>query len=135
MSTPFSLTLRSLAADNFRSRLVGLLLAALVIGCWAAWAVLARVPVYAVTQEARLEAGPDVYYIESPINGRVVALHVAVGQEVKTGDLLFELDSEDQQLDLREEQTRRSIVAPQISVIERQILDEGEALESEKQAA
>ena len=135
MSTPFSRTLRSLAADNFRSRLAGLGLAALVVGGWAAWAVLARVPVYAVTEEARLEAGPEVHYIESPVNGRVVALHVAVGQEVKAGDLLFELDSEGQRLDLHEEQTRRSAVAPQISVIERQILDEQEALESEKQAA
>lgn len=135
MSVPFSRTLRSLAADNFRSRMLGLLLAALVIGGWIAWAIVARVPVYAVTEEARLEAGPDVYYIESPINGRVVSLHVAVGQEVKKGDLLFELDSEDQQLDLREEETKQRTVAPQISVIERQILDEEEALENEKQAA
>ena len=135
MSIPFSRTLRSLDADNFRSRLMGLLLAALVIGCWAAWAVLARVPVYAVTEEARLEAGPEVYYIESPVNGRVVALHVHVGQEVKAGDLLFELDAEDERLDLRAEETRQSAAAPQISVTERQILDEGEALESEKQAA
>lgn len=135
MSTPFPRTLRSLSADNFRSRLAGLLLAALVVGGWAAWAVLARVPVYAVTEEARLEAGPEVHYIESPVDGRVVALHVAVGQEVKAGDLLFELDSADQRLDLHEEQTRRGAVAPQISVIERQILDEQEALESERQAA
>ncbi|HWS99781.1 MAG TPA: HlyD family efflux transporter periplasmic adaptor subunit [Pyrinomonadaceae bacterium] len=135
MSTPFSRTLRSLAADNFRSRLAGLLVAALVVGAWAAWAVLARVPVYAVTEEARLEAGPEVHYIESPVNGRVVALHVAVGQEIKAGHLLFELDSEDQRLDLHEERTRQSVAAPQISVIERQILDEQEALESERQAA
>lgn len=115
--------------------MLGLLLAALVIGCWTAWAILARVPVYVVTEEARLEASLEVSYIESSINGRIVALHVAVGQEVKTGDPLFELDSEDQQLDLREEQTKRQIVAPQISVMERQILDEAEALENEKQAA
>lgn len=135
MSIPFSRTLRSLAADNFKIWMLGLLSAALMIGGWIAWAIVARVPIYAVTEQARLEAGPDVYYIESPIAGRVVAVHVEVGKEVKTGEVLFELDAVDQQLDLREEQTRRSIVAPQISVTERQIEDEEAALGNEKQAA
>lgn len=135
MSIPFSRTLRSLATDSFRSRTLALSLAALMIGGWIAWALLARVPVYAASAQARLEASPDVYYIESPINGRVVAVHVEVGQEVKTGDALFDLDAQDEQLNLREEQTRQSTVAPQISVIERQIEDEERSIENEREAA
>jgi multidrug resistance efflux pump len=135
MSIPFSRTLRSLVTDSFKSWTLALSLAALMIGSWIAWALLARVPVYAATEQARLEASPDVYYIESPINGRVVAVHVEVGREVKTGDALFDLDAQDEQLNLREEQTRQSTVAPQISVTERQIEDEERSIENQREAA
>ncbi len=135
MAIPFSRTLRSLAADNFKFWIMGLLLGALMLGGWIAWAMLARVPVYAMTEQARLEAGPDVYYIESPISGRVVAVYAKVGKEVTTGEVLFELDAEDKQLDLREEETRQSAAAPQIEVTHRQIADEEAAIENERRAA
>lgn len=135
MSMPFSRTLRSLAADSSSSSIIGLSLASIIISIWIAWLFLARLPVYASTEDARLEAGPEVSLIESPIDGRIVAVNIEVGKEVKAGDVLFELDASAKELDLKEEQTRQSSVAPQIEVLSREIQREEEAINSEKQAA
>ncbi|HEY0004108.1 MAG TPA: HlyD family efflux transporter periplasmic adaptor subunit [Pyrinomonadaceae bacterium] len=132
---PFSRTLRSLAADSSTSSVIGLSLASIIISIWIAWLFLARIPVYAATEDARLEAGPELSLIESPINGRIVAVNIELGKEVKAGDVLFELDASGTELAQKEEQTRATAVAPQIEVLRREIEREEEAIASDKQAA
>lgn len=52
--------MRSLAADDGRSSTAGVLGAAALLGLWAAWLTLARVPVYEQSASARVEVGRAV---------------------------------------------------------------------------
>lgn len=114
MSTPFSRTTRSLNADSFKRSRLGIIMVLLVLGGWTAWLLTARVALYEVTDSARLEVGSAVHPIESPVSGRVVATHLAMGKEVRAGDVLIELDSDTQRLQLAEEQARVASLSAQL---------------------
>lgn len=102
----FSRYMRSLGADNQRRTLLGLVVAFAVLGAWGAWLFLARVTLYEVTTEARLEDEQAGYTVEAATAGRVVNTRLALGREVKAGDVLAELDTDEQQHRLEEEQAR-----------------------------
>jgi multidrug resistance efflux pump len=135
MAIPFSRTLRSFGADNFRFGTLGSLAAILIIIAWFAWLGYARVPLQVVSKNARLETDNDLYSIASPISGRVVAVHIDVGRDVKEGDVLFELDAESTQLDLAQEATRQAAGVAEIDARLVEIKNEQEALDNERRAA
>ncbi|HJW84808.1 MAG TPA: HlyD family secretion protein, partial [Anaerolineae bacterium] len=56
MAATFSRSMRALAADNFRTQLLGLLFAAILFAMWAVWFFFAQVGVYEVSQAARLHS-------------------------------------------------------------------------------
>ncbi|HEX7317126.1 MAG TPA: HlyD family efflux transporter periplasmic adaptor subunit [Pyrinomonadaceae bacterium] len=130
----FSRYMRSLGADNQRRTLLGLLVAFVVLGAWGAWLFLARVTLYEVTSEARLEAEQAGYTVEAAAAGRVVNTRLTLGQEVKAGDVLAELDTDEQQHRLEEERTRLAGVAPQIDALAREVASEQQAVEDSRQA-
>jgi multidrug resistance efflux pump len=106
MSSPFSRTTRSLDADSYRRSSLGLIIVIIVLAAWTAWLLFARVSLYEVADTARLEVVGAVHPVQSPSAGRVVATHLAIGKQVKAGDILIELDSNAERLQLNEEQTR-----------------------------
>jgi len=134
MAIPFSRTLRSLGADNFRLGLFSALVALLIIGGWVVWLCYAQIPIYAVSSSARLETANELYYVASPISGRVVAVQMSLGKELKEGDVLFELDAEESQLNLAQEQTRQAAGVSQIDALLSEVRNEDEALANERQA-
>jgi membrane fusion protein (multidrug efflux system) len=117
MATPFSRTTRSLNADSFRRSRLAILIVMLVLGGWVSWLLVARVTLYEVTDAARLEVDSAVQPIESPVSGRVVRTHLTMGNEVKPGDLLVELDSGAERLRLVEEQARLASLAAQLAAM------------------
>jgi multidrug resistance efflux pump len=125
---------RTLAADNFTRSLVKLLPALLLLGAWLAWLFLARVPVYELSDAARLEASQAGYTVEASVAGRVVKADLSVGKEVKTGDVLAELDTSAERLQLDEEQTRLSSLAPQIQSLSSEIAAQEQAINDERKA-
>ena len=82
MATAFSRTLRSLEADRFRRTAVVLLAVAALLAMWGFWAIRARIGVYEVTENARLEIDNAVYPLQAPIGGRVTSVSLVIGQEV-----------------------------------------------------
>jgi multidrug resistance efflux pump len=120
----FSRYMRSLGADGQRRTLLGLVVAFAVLGAWGAWLFLARVTLYEVTAEARLEAEQAGYTVEAAAAGRVVNTRLALGREVKAGDVLAELDTDEQQHRLEEERARLSTVAPQIEALAHEVAAE-----------
>ena len=117
MSTVFSRATQGLAADRGRGSRWGVLLAAALLGVWGAWFCLARLTVYAVTDTARLEVERAVYPIETPVDGRVVATHLALGREVQGGEVLVELEAEPQRLQREEERTRLAALTHQLEAL------------------
>lgn len=130
----FTRFMRSLGADNDRRSMLGLLLALALIAAWSIWLFRARVTVYEVTTEARLEAEQAGYTIESNVAGRLVTTRLALGQQVKAGDVLAELDTDEQQHKLDEENARLSSITPQVEALANQVAAEQQAIEDARQA-
>lgn len=135
MSTPFSRSMRSLAADGFHRSMVGLLIAAALLISWVVWFCLGRVTLYEVTATARLEVERAIYPVEAPVAGRIVVTRLALGREVQTGDVLVELETNEQRLQLAEERVRLSTLTAQIDRLREEIMAEEEAQRQERQAA
>jgi multidrug efflux pump subunit AcrA (membrane-fusion protein) len=106
MPTTFSRTLRSLEADDPRRRSIALLVGTLAIS-WAAWFLLARVPVYEVAETARLEVKAAAHPIATQVDGRVLTTNLAIGREVVAGEVLVILDSEQERLAIHERRAHR----------------------------
>jgi membrane fusion protein (multidrug efflux system) len=93
MATPFTRTVRSLATDGSRAVVIVIAAAALVFAAWGAWFVRARVALYELSSQARIERAPGPLSVDAPRGGRVVELKVALGETVARGDVLVILDS------------------------------------------
>jgi membrane fusion protein (multidrug efflux system) len=135
MSTAFSRTVRTLHADGFRPSLVGVGAVLLLLGSWAAWSLLARVTLYEVSANARLEIDRAAYAIQAPLSGHVSSVQLAIGRQVKAGDVLLELDSAPQQFDLGEERARAAAMEAESTALQRQMAAEEQAQTDEQQTA
>jgi multidrug resistance efflux pump len=134
MSTPFSRSMQSLAADGFRYSLSGMLLAAALLSAWTAWFFIARITLYEISAGARLEVSEAAHPVEAQVAGRVRATHLVLGQEVQGGDVLVELDVGAQRLQLEEERTRLAALASQPAELRSEISAEEAAKHEDQQA-
>jgi multidrug resistance efflux pump len=130
----FARTLRALDADGMSPALLGVLLVAILGGVWSTWLVLARVPIYQISQTSRLEV-ERVHPIASPVTGRLVSTSLVLGREVKVGDVLLEIEADREQLETAEERARLSTVAGEITAIQGEIRAEEDALDQADRAA
>jgi multidrug resistance efflux pump len=106
----------------------------LILAAWAAWLLLARVPLYEVTDAARLEVDSAVHPVDSPVSGRIIATHLVMGADVQAGDVLIEFDSKTERLQLNEEQAQLSTLSAQLSVLRDEIAAETQSLSQTEQA-
>ncbi|HEV7668420.1 MAG TPA: HlyD family efflux transporter periplasmic adaptor subunit [Thermoanaerobaculia bacterium] len=135
MASPFSRTLRSLEADGHRRSLLGLVPAILLLAAWAGWFLLAKVVLYEVTDVARLSTEREAHPIATPVGGRVSAVRAVLGQRVKAGEILVELEGEEQLARLDEERGRQAALAGQIGALRRQIAAGGEGLSEQRRGS
>ena len=135
MQTAFSRTLRVLHADRHRGTALGISALAVLLAAWIAWCLLAQVTLREVSSMARLEVDRAVYPIQSPAAGRVTETRLAVGRQVRAGDLLVELDTSAERLQAGEERTRLAALEPQVEALRRQIASEQAAGGAEQEAS
>ena len=90
-------------------------------GAWGLWFALARVQLVETSRSARLEVVQAAFNLDAPASGRVVANHLRLGQAVKKGDLLFEMDARAVRLELQAEENRQVAIASQMAALERQL--------------
>ena len=121
MADPFARTSQALERDRGRRGFVVPTLVLAFIVAWAGWFLNARVAVYAVSDRARVEVDRAPSPVESPVTGRVVATALSLGREVRTGDVLVELDTASQALEVNEERVRLEGLAPQLDRLEAEI--------------
>src|SRR5882757_211782 len=100
MANSFHRTMRSFEADSFRAYGAVLVVAILVLAAWLTWSMAARVSVVEVSSAGRVEAVSAVHQVESAVAGQVVSAPRKLGEAVEPGDLLVELDSRPQQIEL-----------------------------------
>ncbi len=134
MPPAFSHSLRALEGDRSHRALwicggaIGLL------GLWACWFFIARITLYEVSAEARLEVDRDVHPVAAPVSGRIVAMHLVLGQAVTAGDVLVQLDCEIEKRRLEEERRRLAAVVPQLAALKREMLALEQTLKEDRDA-
>jgi multidrug resistance efflux pump len=107
----------------------------LVVGGWCFWAARARVTLYEVSSEARLELDAAAYPIQSPLLGRVVEAHLQVGQAVQRGDVLVEIDAAPEQLRMRQENVHAQGLDLEVTRLRSQVAAEQSARAEEQRTA
>jgi multidrug resistance efflux pump len=132
--TDFARTLRRLRADEGKATLWTLACAGAVFAAWVCWALFARVSLYEVSPDARIELEGASYPIDSPVSGQVVGTALHVGQHVRRGDLLAELDATPERLQLREQEVQLQGIEPQLSKLRSQIEAESRMHDVEQQS-
>ncbi|MBV9766233.1 MAG: HlyD family efflux transporter periplasmic adaptor subunit [Acidobacteriaceae bacterium] len=121
MANSFHRVSESLRRDNGIRSIAGLLVGLGLIGAWMLWSFKAHVTEYEVSDSARLEVNGAAYPVQANASGRLVASGMVLGREVQAGEVLAELDSNDQRLSLKEEQTRLASLMPQVQVLQSQM--------------
>jgi membrane fusion protein (multidrug efflux system) len=118
---PFARTLRALAAE--RTALPGAVAvgSTLLLGAWSLWFVLARVGVYVVTPEARVEAAAAAAPVATQVGGMVTAVSMEMGAPVHAGDVLVELDATVEQKRLEEEIARQDALNSELTALRSQV--------------
>lgn len=106
--------------SGFRSS-TGLIIALVLISAWLLWAFRARVTRYEISDSARLEVDGAVYPLQANVAGRLSLSHLELGRVVQAGDILAEVDSRDEALNLEIERTRLASLGPQIAALKSQI--------------
>lgn len=122
MPSQFSRTTRSLANDTSRFSLVVWAFAAILLGGWMTWFFFGAVNVYEVSKRARIEVRQAAHSLEASLPGRIVSTSLIIGQEVKLGDVLVELDATAERLRLQEEEARLKAIPPRIASLNKEIL-------------
>ncbi|MGH7297903.1 MAG: biotin/lipoyl-binding protein, partial [Polyangiaceae bacterium] len=128
MAYPFQRTLRSLNGHESGSRTALLLLGIAALCGVVAWAVGARVPVLKVSTEGRIEPHNAVHRIEPPEAGRVVRSLLELDKQVNEGDLLIELDTREERLQLAQSQATSAALTHDLAVLADQITNKRQEL-------
>ncbi len=131
--TSFSRMMRGLDADGMSPALLGVVLIAGLAGVWTSWLIAARVPVYHISDVARLEV-ERIHPVSSPVVGRVVVTTLVLGREVKQGDVLLEVEAERERLETAEERMRLASVSSELAELQREIGAEQAAIEESRRA-
>jgi membrane fusion protein (multidrug efflux system) len=135
MSTTFSRSLRSLDLDSFRHSNLALLTVMAFILAWLGWLFLARITLYETSDTARLEVESAVHPVAVQFGGRVVKTHLELGKEVKAGDILVELDTEEHRLHLEEQRSQLAGLQNQLVALRNEVSAQERAYQQEQAAA
>jgi membrane fusion protein (multidrug efflux system) len=129
----FTRTIRALDADGMSPTLLAIILLAGLGGVWTSWLLVARVPVYQLSESARLEV-ERVHPVASPVSGRVVRSTLSLGRDVREGEVLLEIEAVRERLETDEERMRLAAVTGEIGQLQREIAA-GQAVIDEIQRA
>jgi membrane fusion protein (multidrug efflux system) len=135
MPAPFSRTLRALERDGDGPSMAAMAVALLLLAMWSAWFVLGRVSIYEVSDRAWLSVEREAHDVAAPVSGRISALRIALGQRVQAGQVLVELEREEQRARLAEEGERATALAKQSEAVRRQIAAARDALADRSRAS
>src|SRR5262249_19878621 len=96
---------------------------------WGAWFAASRLAVYELSDSARLEVSNTVIPVQTDVAGLVMSQRLRVGDEVRQGEVLVELDAEADRRALAEERARASGLRDQLAVLEKELTSEEASLQ------
>lgn len=108
---------------------------ATLLGSWVSWFLLARIDRYEVTDVARVEVDLAGHPLQSRLAGRVAASRLGLGREVIEGELLVELETAGQRLQVQEERTKLAALGPQIAALREETAAQDRARGEEREVS
>ena len=132
MPDSFQRVNQSLRLDKGLRSTATIAVAIVFLTAWLTWAFRARVTQYEVSDAARLEVAGAAYPVQANAAGRLIVSRLVLGREVHAGDVLVELDSNNQQLDLALERARFAALEPELAALRSQMRSEEEGRASER---
>lgn len=133
MANSFHRVSHSLRVDNGLRSSVALVIAIALAAGWITWAFRARVTRYEISESARLEVDGAAYPVQANVAGRLVASQLVLGKEIHAGDVLAQIESDDERLSLQEERTRFAALEPQLAALRSQMQSEDQGRTDERQ--
>ncbi len=103
-----------------------------LIAIWGIWFLQARVTVYERSAQARLELHREVYAIDAPVDARVVGTQVELHRSVRAGDVLVELEHDEQARQVAEAEAVLEGLGPQLEAARAELEAEQLALVEQK---
>jgi membrane fusion protein (multidrug efflux system) len=107
----------------------------LVLCGWSAWALLAQVPVYVVSDSARLEVQNAGHPVCPLVGGKVVEHTLVIGRSVTVGEVVLVLDNEAERRAIAEHETRRKAIDARQATLYKEIAAEQDVLTLKAKAA
>jgi membrane fusion protein (multidrug efflux system) len=130
----FSRSVRSIEADGYRRSGIVFLVAFALVGAWAGWFLFARVALVEVAETARLEVDQAAHSVDAPVSGKIASSQLVLGQDVRAGEVLAELDTEPLRLSAKYEDAKLTAFPPQIAALAHEIAADEKALEEHRRA-
>ncbi|MBV8906916.1 MAG: biotin/lipoyl-binding protein, partial [Acidobacteriia bacterium] len=132
MPNSFHRVSRTLGVDRGRVSALALVAAICLMAGWMAWALESRVTRYEVSDSARLEIDQAASPIQANSSGRLASSNLVLGKQVRAGEVLAELDSTAERLNLQQERTRLAAFPPQRGALEAQLASEDQGGTAER---
>lgn len=135
MPSQFSQTTRSLANDRSIYAILAWLLGGVLLVGWAAWFIFGQVTIYETSRKARLEVEQLPHHVSAQFPGKIAAASLVIGQEVRAGDILIELDASVELLRLKEEEARLAGLPPRLESLGKELVSIEQARIEDRRAS
>lgn len=126
MASSFHRVNAALRADRGIGTAIALGFGATLLAAWMAWAFRAHITRYEMSDSATLEMDGAPYPVQPPVSGTVSSSGMTLGKWVEAGEILAELDAEDQRLSLNQERAKIAALAPQLAALRGQMQSEND---------
>lgn len=135
MPIAFSRTLRVLKGDDFHASGFIMLGIVVLFLAWGGWFFFAKMTVYEMTENARLEVRQASVPIEMRVNGQVDASFFKLDDHVIKDQILLQLDSTNLKLALEKNRESYRFLQLENKTLENQIHAERSSLKASQKAA
>src|SRR5690349_10616520 len=135
MPRSFFRSLRALDGEHRATTLAIAATGGVLLVAWSAWFCFAKVSLFVTSERARVEAVGAVHFVDAPETAQLIRVHATLGQRVRAGDVLFELDVAPQQLTRDEDAARVTSATHEAETLRRQIAAAEQALRETERAA
>lgn len=106
-----------------------------LLALWSVWFFAARVALYEVSGDARLEVGREPHTVMSLVSGRISSNGMELDKAVSEGDVLVELDSDQVRYRLDETSARADGLLARAATLEQEIEAQRQAVADARSAA
>ncbi len=135
MQVGFPQSVRALSRDNSQRWLWRLGIGLVVLTLWGGWFVYAQLWIYVTSRQARVEVFHQVHPVEAQVDGQVVVSRLELGAKVKKGDVLVELSTDLQNLELEERRAMVSASEAELEALKRLVEAEQRVINQMDEAA